>query len=111
MSTSSSLPGAHQADAHVSTGAHKAIKFTKTGRVTIPKRIREALSIRQGQKGALIELSGALLILPRLPRTPALFDEVRDGLGTSDMSLEGMVSEMRRIRESGDYESNRGGEA
>ena len=33
-----------------------------------------------------------------------LFDEVRTGLGTSDMSLEEMVLEMRRIRRSSDYE-------
>ncbi len=35
---------------------------------------------------------------------PALFDEVRDGLGTAEMSLDEMVLEMRRIRESSDYE-------
>jgi hypothetical protein len=35
-------------------------------------------------------------------QTPALFDEVRDGLGTAEMSLEEMVLEMRRIRESSD---------
>ena len=33
-----------------------------------------------------------------------LFDEVRVGLGASDMSLEEMVLEMRRIRRSSDYE-------
>ena len=37
-------------------------------------------------------------------QTPALFDEVREALGTTEMSLEEMVLEMRRIRESSDYE-------
>lgn len=36
--------------------------------------------------------------------TAALFDEVRAGLGTAEMSLEEMVLEMRRIRENNDYE-------
>ena len=47
---------------------------------------------------------GALLILPRRSEIPALFDEVREGLGTSDMFLEEMRLEMRRIRGSRDYE-------
>lgn len=44
-------------------------------------------------------------------QTPALFDEVRDGLGTAEMSLGEMVLEMRRIRESSDYEGEVGGPA
>lgn len=83
----------------------ETIEFIKKGQVTIPKRIRETYHIEAGQKGTLIELDGALLILPRPSQTPALFDEIRDGLGTSEMSLEEMVLEMRRIRESSDYEA------
>jgi len=94
-----------EADADAPALPHETIRFTKNGRVTIPKRIREALNIRQGQKGVLIELGGALLILPRPPRTPTLFDEIRGGLGTSDMSLEEMALEMRRVRAGNDYES------
>lgn len=86
------------------TDAYETIEFIKKGQVTIPKRIRERLDIEPGQKGTLIEMSGALLILPRRSQTPALFDEVRDGLGTGGMTLEEMVLEMRRIRESNDYE-------
>ncbi len=82
----------------------ETIEFIKKGQVTIPKRIRESLDIEPGQKGTLIEVGGAILILPRPSQIPALFDEVREGLGTSDMSLEEMVLEMRRIRESNEYE-------
>jgi len=86
------------------TASYETIEFIKKGQVTIPKRVRESLRIEPGQKGTLIELGGALLILPRRSETPALFDEVRQGLGTAEMSLEEMVLEMRRIRESNDYE-------
>lgn len=48
----------------------------------------------------------AALVPPSPLRTPALFDDIRGSLGTSDMSLEEMVSEMRRVRESSDYEGN-----
>ena len=84
--------------------SYETIEFIKKGQLTIPKRVREALDITPGQKGTLIELNGAILILPQQSQIPALFDEVREGLGTSDMSLEEMVREMRSIRESADYE-------
>ncbi len=87
------------------TASSYDIEFVKKGQLTIPKKIRDAFHIEPGQKGTLIELGGALLILPRQSQIPALFDEVRDGLGTVDMSLEEMVLEMRRIRESSDYEA------
>jgi len=84
---------------------HETIEFIKKGQLTIPKRIRDTYHIEPGQKGTLIELDGALLILPRQSQIPALFDEIREGLETSEMSLEEMVLEMRRIRESSDYEA------
>ena len=91
----------------MSAPTYQTIEFVKKGQVTIPKKIRDAFQIEPGQKGMLIELGGALLILPRQSQIPALLEEVRDGLGTSEMSLEEMVLEMRRIRESSDYESQR----
>ena len=104
MPAPASTPSADEVDTHDLANTHETIEFIKKGQVTIPKRIREALDIEPGQKGTLIEVGGALLILPHPSQTPALFDEVREGLGTSDMSLEEMVLEMRRIRESNDYE-------
>ena len=93
-----------EADTANATYSYETIEFIKKGQLTIPKRVREALDIMPGQKGTLIELNGAILILPQRSQIPALFDEVREGLGTSDMSLEEMVREMRSIRESADYE-------
>lgn len=87
------------------TAAYETIEFIKKGQVTIPKRIRDAFHLEPGQKGTLINLGGALLILPRKSQIPDLFDEVREGLGTAEMSLEEMVLEMRRIRETSDYEA------
>ncbi len=84
---------------------YETIEFIKKGQLTIPKKIREHYRIEPGQKGTLIELDGAMLILPRQSQIPILFDEVREGLGTSDMSLEEMILEMRRIRETSDYEA------
>lgn len=85
--------------------AGETIEFIKKGQLTIPKRIREAYGIEPGRKGTLIDLDGALLILPQPSQIPALFDALRADLGTGDMSLEEMVEEMRNIRESSDYEA------
>ena len=40
-----------------------------------------------------------------LSAIPALLAEISEALGTSDMSLDEMVVEMRRIRESSNYEA------
>ena len=85
--------------------AYETIEFIKKGQVTIPKKIREATGIEPGQKGMIFEVGGALLILPQTSKVPALLAEISEGLGTTEMSLEEMVLEMRRIRESSDYEN------
>jgi len=87
------------------TDAAVSIEFVKKGQVTIPKRVRDDYGITEGQKGSLIELDGGFLILPRQSKIGPLLDTLREGLGTSDMSLEEMVAELRRIRETSDYES------
>lgn len=84
--------------------SHETVEFIKKGQLTIPKRIRDTYRIEPGQKGTLIDLNGAILILPRQSALPRLLDDVREGLGTSEMSLEEMVQEMRGIRESSEYE-------
>ena len=91
--------------APVSVEASETIEFIKKGQVTIPKKVRDNYNITPGQKGTLIELTGGFLILPKPPQTPALFDELRQGLGTAEMSLEEMIAEMRRIRETSVYEA------
>lgn len=85
--------------------ASQTIEFIKKGQITIPKNVRETLRIEPGQKGSLIPLEGAILILPQESRLPSLLEEVRQGLGTEEMSLEEMILEMREIRETSDYES------
>lgn len=47
-----------------------------------------------------------LAAIEAISQTPVLFDKTREGLGTSDMSLGGMVAEMRKIRQDSDYEGD-----
>jgi len=81
-----------------------SIEFVKKGQLTIPKRVRDEYGITEGQKGSLIELEGGFLILPNPSRIAPLLSELRAGLGTSEMSLEEMIAELRTIRESSNYD-------
>ena len=81
------------------------IEFISKGQVTIPKHLREDYHISPGQKGMLIPIPGAMILVPQQSKSTLLFDEIRAGLGTEEMSLEEMVAELRRIRESSDYEA------
>jgi len=83
----------------------ETVEFISKGQITIPKRLRDDYHIEPGQKGTLIPIPGAMILVPQQARTPDLFDEIRTGLGTEDMSLEDMIAEMRGIRESSNYEA------
>jgi|SRR5579884_2050616 len=76
--------------------------FLADGRITIPAKLRKEYGIEQGRKGALIPIPGAMILLSGNPRTPALFDRIRTGLGTGQMPLADMIAELRTIRDSGE---------
>jgi bifunctional DNA-binding transcriptional regulator/antitoxin component of YhaV-PrlF toxin-antitoxin module len=75
------------------------IEFVKKGQVTIPKSYRDKYSIEPGGKGTIVDLGGAILITPTESTIPNLLTQLCEQLGTADMSLEDMVAEMRRIRD------------
>jgi AbrB family looped-hinge helix DNA binding protein len=81
------------------------IEFISKGQVTIPKHLREDYNIEPGSKGVLIPIPGAMILVPHQPKTPDLLNRIREGLGTENTSLEDMVAELRRIRETSDYEA------
>lgn len=82
------------------------IEFIKKGQITIPKRLRDQYKITPGQKGTIIPINGGILIVPGQAETPMLFNKLREGLGTTNMTLEEMIAEMRDIRDTSDYEIN-----
>ncbi len=68
------------------------------------ERVLEEQGSDEGHSGAISPTM--LAAIEAISQTPALFDEIREGLGTSGMSLEGMVAEMRKIRQDSDYEGD-----
>ena len=81
------------------------VAFIQKGQMTIPKKLREAYHIEPGSKGVVVPMNGGFIVLVDEPKTPALFDQIRDDLAIGDMSLEEMLMRMRRIRDTSDYEN------
>ncbi len=49
------------------------------------------------------EINGAFTIVPQNTETPLLISQLREGLGTKDMTLDEMLLEMRTIRDASAY--------
>jgi AbrB family looped-hinge helix DNA binding protein len=73
------------------------------GVITIPKSVREANGIRDGQQYSVHDLGdGALLLSPRVSEIDSLCNDLRDRLLARGASLDEMLAELRRMRESSD---------
>ena len=73
------------------------------GVLTIPKAVREANKIQDGQQYTVHDLgNGTLLLSPRLSQIDSLCDDLRDRLLARGATLEGMLEELQRMRESPD---------
>jgi len=81
------------------TTVSQEIEFIKKGQVTIPKIIRDMLGIAEGQKGTISVVGEAIMIVPSKPKTTELFEQLGEGLGMSNMSLDELLVEMRQIRQ------------
>jgi len=77
------------------------IEVARRGQITIPKEIRDRLGIEEGQKYGLRVLEGGVLILtPRSGRATLALSQLRNTLINQGASLDEMLEELRRLRES-----------
>lgn len=76
------------------------VEVARRGQITIPKNVRDGLGIEEGQKYGLRVLEGGILILtPRSGRATAALNQLRTALISKGASLEEMLAELRRMRE------------
>jgi AbrB family looped-hinge helix DNA binding protein len=79
------------------------IEVARRGQITIPKPLRDELGIEEGQKYGVRALEGGILVLtPRHGRANAALNRLRDILQEEGASLEEMLAQARRMRESHD---------
>jgi AbrB family looped-hinge helix DNA binding protein len=76
------------------------VEIVRRGQITIPKNVRDDLGIEEGQKYGLRTLEGGILVLtPRGGRATAALNQLRSALTGKGASLEEMLAELRRMRE------------
>ena len=79
----------------------KTIEVARRGQITIPKHLRDDLGIEEGQKYALRTLEGGILVLtPQNGKATTALAQLRQSLVAQGASLEEMLAELRRKRES-----------
>ncbi len=79
------------------------VEIARRGQITIPKPLRDKLGIEDGHKYGLRALEGGILVLtPQTGRSSAALLQLRTALLDKGASLDMMLAELRRKRESGD---------
>jgi bifunctional DNA-binding transcriptional regulator/antitoxin component of YhaV-PrlF toxin-antitoxin module len=75
------------------------VRVAERGQVTIPKRLRDLYRIERGQEMTVLDLGGAFLYVPGASRVDTMCDALRDRLLGSGATLEGMLADLRAMRE------------
>jgi AbrB family looped-hinge helix DNA binding protein len=79
------------------------IEIARRGQITIPKNLRDALGIEEGNKYGLRALDGGILVLtPLHGHANAARKQLREALVSQHASLDAMLEELRRMREAVD---------
>lgn len=69
------------------------------GQLTIPRKLRESLSIEEGDTLELLPIGDTLVIAPRPLLVPALADRLASMVDAAGLSLADLLDELPRIRE------------
>ena len=77
-----------------------AVELAQRGQLTIPKAMRDQYGLGDGHKMTIVDLGGVFLVSPRQISIDTPADALRDGLAASGATLEGMLADLRRRRES-----------
>ena len=76
-----------------------AVELAQRGQLTIPKSLRDRYALKEGQKMSVVDIGGVFLLSPRQLRVDASADALRDGLLAAGVTLEDMLTDLRRRRE------------
>lgn len=76
-----------------------SIQVRQRGQVTIPRRLRESLAIEDGDTLTVLPVGETLVLVPRQLRTPELIDRLAEVLDESGMTLNDLLADLPRIRE------------
>jgi bifunctional DNA-binding transcriptional regulator/antitoxin component of YhaV-PrlF toxin-antitoxin module len=76
-----------------------SIQVAQRGLVTLPKALREAYSIREGDHLTLLDLGGVFVLSPRRSEIDRIADQLSSTLAERGESLESMLQALREARQ------------
>lgn len=66
--------------------------------MTIPRKLREALSIADGDALTLVRIGDALMLAPQTPRTYELADKIAGMMESEGITLADLLADLPKIR-------------
>lgn len=75
------------------------IQVTQRGLVTLPKALRQAYSIQEGDQMTLLDLGGVFVLSPRRSEIDRIAEQIRTALVEKGESLESMLQALRETRQ------------
>ena len=82
--------------------ANMTVELAQRGQVTIPKILRDQHQWGTGQQFTLLDMDGVVVMSPKESKIDALANQLRDNLIEEGATLEEMLAELRRARETAD---------
>jgi bifunctional DNA-binding transcriptional regulator/antitoxin component of YhaV-PrlF toxin-antitoxin module len=76
-----------------------SIQVAQRGLVTLPKALREAYSIQEGDQLTLLDLGGVFVLSPRRSEIDRIADQLSSTLAERGESLESMLQALREARQ------------
>lgn len=80
-------------------GQDYSIQVRQRGQLTIPQKVRESLSIKEGDVLRLVQVGDGFLLTPKRLRTLELADSIADMLDEEGVTLADLLTDLPRIRE------------
>lgn len=74
------------------------VNIAKRGIITVPKSIRTKYNLNQGDTLSLLDIEGAILLLPYRSEIDTIADKITFSLKSSGESLESMLRSLREER-------------
>ena len=75
------------------------LRLAQRGILTLPKKLREAYNLKDGDNLTLLDLDGVFVLSPKLSQIDMLAERITDDLTQEGESLESMLKTLREERE------------
>ena len=75
------------------------VQIRSRGQMTIPRKLRDALSIEDGDTLTLFQIGDTVILAPKPPRTYELADKIADMMESEGVTLADLLGDLPKIRE------------